>query len=72
MKIEKKDIPKIFLLIGIFIIALGFFFYFNKKEEPKKKVDWKNNEQHQENIEEESPEIPVDVLDPVDEVLEAE
>ena len=43
MKMDKKDIPKILLLIGIFVIALGLFFNFMKKEEPKKKVNWEDN-----------------------------
>lgn len=62
MKLEKKDIAKIFILIGIFIIALGLFFKFSTKEEIKKKKDWKYNET---NTPEEQIEIPEEVIDEV-------
>ncbi len=42
MKVDKKDLPKIFILIGIFILALGICLSFGTNKPSKKKIDWKD------------------------------
>jgi len=62
MKIDKKDIPKILLLLGVLIIGIGIILCFTNKKEKKVKVDWKNSNYEKEEIP--SEEIPVEVITP--------